>query len=425
MDPYSLEPLPLPPSLPLGDEDDEPRPCSLLQHLRDRGAHDDSLTARLWAMHDIGKHLHRWRPELERRRTTVVAAHEAAQSSLSELRRLSTLGEAMNAQAAVAAVEQRHANDGAEDRRHRLWPAWIPWAVVVGAGIFETWFFGQIFRFVSNVDASTIPGRIGALISYLPGLMLAATVALAGTLLGEPFARWKDRKEGRPTAEPRPIWWVAAPFAACLLVVVGLLSLARAQFLQGTRAEEANLVPEWSLILLMLMVTVGAVVVKAVTHNPFAASAERAERNLEKAYKVYRELQKEVDKRLTELRVAWHELQAIYLESRSGVQNIAVVRLYAWPSEQNRRSVDALGNGMVPRVPSLELADPLYHPSVDDMLTGLEQTADPQPALGLLLHAEQVLVRYHPEPLDEERRKLIDDIDKQFAVVRYPLPNTQ
>ncbi|MGH8905551.1 MAG: hypothetical protein ACRD0K_03305 [Egibacteraceae bacterium] len=375
-------------------------------------------------MHDIGKLLQRWGPELERRRTTVIAAHDAAQHSLIELRRLRTLGEAAEARSAVTAVEQRHADDGPEDRRHRLWPAWIPWALVGGAGLFETWFFGQIFRFVNNVDTSTIPGRIGALIAYLPGLMLAATVALAGTLLGEPFARWKDRKEGRPTAtgEPRPIWWVAAPFAACLLVVVGLLALARAQFLQGTAAE-ANLVPEWSIILLLLLVTVGAVVVKAVTHNPFAASAKRAERDLGRAYKLYQELQKEADRSLTELRLAWHDLLAMYLQVRDGVQNIAVIRLSAWP-EQSRPLVDASVNGVAPHAPRVKPADPL-HSSVDDLLAGLERAADPQPALGLLVHAEQVLAQCRPEPLDKEHRELIDELDQQFSVAEAPVPNAQ
>jgi hypothetical protein len=90
--------------------------------------------------------------------------------------------------------------------------------------------------------------------------------------------------------------------------------------LPAASPEEANLVPEWSIVLLMLLVTVGAVVVKAVTHNPFAASAEQAQRDLEKAYALYRNLQEDVDQRLIALRVAWHALQATYLDVRSRVQ---------------------------------------------------------------------------------------------------------
>ncbi|MGH8931049.1 MAG: hypothetical protein ACRDZO_10605 [Egibacteraceae bacterium] len=404
-DPYSLEPLPLPPWLPLGDLDDDPRPCSLLRHLRDMGVKDDRVAARLWAVHDIGKLLKRWGPELERRRSAVITAFEAAQASLAELRRLRTLGEAADARRAVTVLERRHAGDGPEDRRSRLWPAWVPWVVVGGAGLFETWFFGQIFRFVSNVDTSTVAGRIGALVSYVPGMMLAVTVALAGALLGEPLVRWKDKKEGRPTAEPRPIWWVAAPFAVCLLVVVGLLALARANFLRGT--EEASLVPEWSVILLMLMVTVGAVVVKAVTHNPFAATARRAQRDLDEAYKTYQVVQDEVGERLAAHKVAWHGLQAVYLEVRGGVQNIAVVRSYAYPP----------GSGGAPRIPPVGQGD-LLRLGAEDMLAQLEQTADPQPALGLLSHVEHVLANCRPEPLDQERRALVDEIDGQFAVAR-------
>jgi hypothetical protein len=409
-DRYEIEHLPLPPTLPFSADGDGPRQCSLLEYLRDCGPANPALAAKLLAMHDIGKWLRHWIPVLQVDRRKLIAAHAEARRALEELTSLASSRRLRRARAAADSVEAEHAIDGVEDRRRRLWPKSFPWVVIGLVGLFETWFFGRILTFAADTDTSTLNGQLFAVLAYVPGALLTAALLLAGTLMGEAYARHRRTREGRPTANPRPLWEVALPITGCLVLFVFFLARARADFIAGIAGATSvsDIVPEWSIILLLVMVTVAAILVKTIAHNPEADRAEQVARELEDAGQLYVELRTETSRAMEQLRLAWHQLQDAYLGARDEVYNTAVVRLFAFPP--TRLAEAPLARGAHPSGDAN-----LAAPGADELLSWLERSPDPQPSLGPLWHAERSLVAYAPGPFDDERHRLTQDLNAQLA----------
>ena len=427
LDQFSLEPVPRPP-LPsvLGGRGDPCRePCGSLQQLLDKLDGDDALVARLLVMREVEDVVGRHRKELDAGCGTVIDTHGATQSALRELGTFRTMADPSAARRRVEAVEARHAGDGAEDRRRRRpWESWLPWAVIGGAAVFETWFFGQIFRYLAGVDASTSEGRIALIIAYLPGAMLAAALVLAGTLAGEWLGRRKHAREGRPEQDlPKPVSWLALPFVGVLLLIVGFLAWARAQFVervgeaqaflaQGAAGTDGGAFPEWAVVLLMVTVTVAAIGVKAVSYNPFADSADAAAAELETALEEYASQCERVEQALVALEQAWDRLRGSLLSSLDAVQHRWVVLQRAWPADGGPGPDEFPSQRAVP--PDNPVGEQAVSglPEVDGLLVWLEQTPNPMPALGPLRHAWLVLSERPPDPLRARFRELVDELDR-------------
>jgi hypothetical protein len=430
MDQFSLEPLP--PSLPGGGSHDDPchRPCGLFRHLLDKLANDDRLATRLLIMREVELLLNRYQPDLDAGRAALVSAHGAALGALRALGTFVTLGEPAASARSLQRVESRHAGDGAEDRRRRPpWPRWLPWTVLVAAGVFETWFFGQIFRFLAGVDFSTTEGKATVLIAYLPGLLLAVALLLAGSLMGEQLIRRKHAKEGWPAGDmARPTWELALPLVLVLLAVVGALAWARARFLGAVNAAQSafaqgqagsvsggDIFPEWAVIVLIMMVTVAAIGMKAAAHNPFANSADEARRDLDTILKKSAGQCAEVEHALLELERAWDDVRGTLLLALNAVQDRWVMLLRAWPEERQPEDGDPRWESAVPPDHPATSATGSALPDVDRSLAWLERTPEPLPALGPLRHARQVLLERPPDPLWVEFRRLVSDLDNQLA----------
>lgn len=355
---------------------------------------------------------------LDPARHALIDAYAKAATAVRDLGSLRAQRLLAVARGAVDDTHDRHRDDGAHDRRRRTGHRLVPVAVAVAAGVFESIFFARILNFVDDADTSDPIGRLQYLLSYVPGVILATSLWMAGRLLGESLARYRDQREDRSDDAPRPLWVVAVSFTAFLLVVVGWLSWARAGFLQQTQGIGAGtsaplLVPPWSIVLLLMMVTVGAIAVNAVLHNPWADHAERVDLGLRTAARRYAAERRNADRRVAGLESAWDDLRSILVQAREEVQHVAVDRLLrvavdASPEPPGDHDRETFGPG-------------LPAPPVGDLLFEMGRMRDPQPGLGPLWHAEQVLVEYEPGPIVERRDRLVEQLDEQLAGERRPM----
>jgi hypothetical protein len=261
---------------------------------------------------------------LDRARHRVGVALNRLSSLVSE-RRLGRAGEAFRR------VLDEHAGDGAEDRRTR--PVWqsapVVWGLILICAVYDTFFFATTFQVALDTPADA-PWWEKA-VAYVPGLGIAMALIVAGTLIGKPlfrhrsraerrsergplnwrivlartFREWRPGKDRREAGDlPWPSWPLPVSFLLLVLAVLGVWA-----WLRGNDLRDQSL--RWPLVALLLLLTIAAVLLKAIAENPFADHWALSRKRLEAVRRTARLREKEVRREITGLTDSWYRLQAV------------------------------------------------------------------------------------------------------------------
>jgi hypothetical protein len=354
------------------------------------------------------------REQLAVARARTIDAHARAEEAIQALARFEVAASLRRSRAAHQAVEARHADDGAHDRRRReMWIRMLRWPVIVAMAVFDAWYFMQVFQYltVSNDDVSLIEQTV----SVLPGVVLALALMLSGHAVAAPLHR--IREQVRALRERRPALSLLASLSLPVLYLIAVLftvtvwAVLRARDTGDDMATASGRYAPGYVAVLMLVLAITAVAMKVVAHNPYADSAAEARRALLRAKLTYGWLVRRCGTALRDHERAWSDLCALRDELASHVR-LESMRVWEAAILTARMYHGQAGNRPpVPAVPSDE-ADPQTVARVAPLFTGV---AEPPPELGPLVEANRVAVTCAPADLRARRDELISRINSQLA----------
>ncbi|ADP80321.1 hypothetical protein [Pseudofrankia inefficax] len=408
---FSLEPRPYPLCM-AGATCSAPggRPCrALCDFLADKIRDTPAATASLLALNESAEIVGRARPGLE---GGLAELSRAETETTRGLERLATFVARRRIAAAVAAdrrVAERYASDGPYDRRRRpWWHSWLPVLAVVVAGVFDAWFFGKLFGYLGNTKPHGLWSHLQYWIGYLPAVVLAVALYVTGQELARPVAIWSRRRAWSGKQSPRPVWRVVVPFAVLLLSVVGVVAWVRASLLIGVQQVDQSdtgvpagpVIPDWTIIVLLVTVSLSAIFIKISCANPDADSARDASRHLAATEKEYDELLSAARTALTRQVIAWEKLRGDLWWTHSAVNDL-------WA---RARAVFAdlpappVARGARPVLPDEE--------QVDGLLATIPGVP---PAFGIMLHVEHAHGAHSPAPAMRRLEELIAQANQQWS----------
>jgi len=354
----------------------------------------------------------------------VVETYRAAQLSIDAVVRYKAIGSAGLARDAADTVARRHAQDGPEDRRRRpMWP-WLVWVTVGLAGIFDTTFVGNLVQRILGVGS----GSLLYYLAYLPGIGMALCLLVAGTVLGEHLFRRRSRinKHGgrgrltpwlalrrlfwdwRPDPQTRdpddlPLPRLFAPtvFAVLIVGLLGTGAYVRATLAGQSFVRLASLQPMF--VVLLVLLSISAIAVKALSHNPYADSAKDARRLVERATRESAALVEQARESLSRHTRTWVRLKSMVASAEGSARRVveqACARIL-----EDRWHRGAGGPLQLP------LALPRWPREADQHYV---DTALPVLELELLDYARGIARQYHPEQLEKTLADAVRELHAQF-----------
>lgn len=361
-------------------------------------------------------------PRLVERRHAANAAWGRAERQLNRLR--TTIRERRISHAAIDVARAREAT--AKGRRP-TWLRWVRWPVVVGIGLFDVWYFSQVFRYLTSQTGDATNGAQSALISVMetvvaivPGMVLAIIIAASGDLLLRPLRAWKtaisqapkrNADTGKATHALRVIgWWVQritwwllpVAFVAFLLFVVAIWAGLRAKY--PTPPSEGY--PLTSVMLLIVLLAVGTMAVKILADDRPAEDLSAAQRRLWWLRSTYQRQARSADRLISTYESAWSDLRTLR-DDLTGLLRIKM--LSAWEGFILRiRSL----HRMAGNVTAADWTDNDNKAVVRPEFAGV-----PQPAmeLGPLLEICRLVEDRHPDKLRDDKRQLDEEYAAQIA----------
>ncbi|WP_239336230.1 2'-5' RNA ligase family protein [Frankia sp. CiP3] len=384
----------------------------LAQHAED----DPQDTAHLLVLRESAEVVHSARPGIEQALRTLITAATATDSALRALATFVRQERILATRRQTARVQARYADDGPHDRRRQLRvPRFLSLSALAMAAtlvvaLFEVWFLGRLFRYLTGVGSSV--ASVEYWLSYLPGVGLALLLFWTGHLLAEPVVIWRRRRAGWTDAEPPwPEWRVPGALAVAVLALIGMAAKARGDFLttagrlsnelsQNGGASGGASGPYLTVVVvfLLVMLSVSPIVMKIAIHNPDADSANDAAAELAAAEDDYHRLRQEAENALAVQQDAWAGLRGLIWSTYSAVDDL-------WVMAGLRFS------GLLP--PSGQPLDP--EPPDGKMSAGLlARTPRTPPAFGYVLHAAHNLGPYSPASAVDRLNKLVALADGQW-----------
>jgi hypothetical protein len=400
----------------------------LIERENDRGPRDgediDSAEMRvLLTAVRTGYETVRSDPRLADRRHAANTAWSRAQHQLARLR---TTLETERIERAAARLDDAE-SEARETVRRAAWLRLVRWPAVIGIGLFDVWYFSQVFRYLTSQTGDATAGGPSAaatlfedIVAVVPGVVIAIIIAASADLLARPMRAWRAatlRKPERGDSKwlphalrataawiQRALWW-ALPFVfvAFLVFVIGTWAALRA--LHPVPPTEGYPLP--SVILLIVLLSVGAMVVALLADDPVADDLKMLRRRLRWLEWDYRRQANRAEKRIAEYDSAWSDLRTLHDDLESLLR---VKMLSAWESfilrlrSLHRMAGNVTAAGQTDECPSL--TRPLFE--------GI-----PQPALepGPLLEIRRLIGDREPAGLREDKRRL-DDLFR--AQIRAP-----
>jgi hypothetical protein len=331
----------------------------------------------------------------------VVEAYRAAQLSIDAVVRYTASGSAALARDAADRVARRHARDGPEDRRRRpVWP-WLGWATVALAATFDSTFVGNLVQRVLGVDS----GSLTYYLAYLPGVGMALCLYVAGTVLGAQLFRRRSRVERRSGREaddvPPPRLFGPVVGTVAIVGLLGTGAYVRAVLGGEGFADLADLQPVF--VILLVLTSIAAVAVKALSHNPFADSARDARGQTERATREATALVEQARASQSRHARTWVRLRSTIASAEGNARRVleqACARIL-----EDRWHRGAGGPLQLPLALPRWPRDP-DEPYPDAALPVLE--------FELLDHARVIAQRYHPDRLDRTLTEVVDLLHAQF-----------
>jgi cation transporter-like permease len=367
-------------------------------------------------------------PGLDEAAGQVEALFQRAGGAIDALDRLRDTRSVAEAAAKHATVLARHANDGPEDRRRRgFFKPWMVWAVVTIAAVFDASFVANLIQRILGVG----PQSVVYFLAYLPGIGMALCLLAAGTFLAENLYRrrmWLSRRARREPLNPwlllrRALWWwrehpqerkpddlpwyrISAPLLGALTTVLllGVIGYVRAVRAGTEFAALRDLQPVF--VILLILLSVSAITIKVLSHNPCADSSEDAIKGLKRmSTKVERSAAK-ARSAVTNAVKAANLLNTLIVtaesEARSTVER-ACARMLVERGRRNRA-----GKIVLPLV-YLRWPVEVGGPDLSTELPGLNLT--------LLDTARRTASEYRPETLRDRLAGVVAELHQQFHYV--------
>ncbi|KOG41988.1 hypothetical protein [Streptomyces decoyicus] len=376
-------------------------------------------------------------PGLGSAATAVARTFQEAQTTIEAAERFTVARSSRRAQERVGELRTRHADDGPESLRRPpvLWRRLL-WPTLVAGVAFDTMFIGTLMQRFFGLGEEQ---AVAYYLAYLPGFGVAVCLLAAGSLLAESVfrrrtraARTLERTHRGPIAALREAVWPKSPrterrtagelpwpnaagpvlFALAILTMVGIWARMRAA---DAVREHVDLAPDQSaVVLLTLVLSTAAIVVKVLAHNPCADSDREAEQSVAAAEKRGRELLGEARRRLVGHTETWWRLRATVEAAASDARRTldeACIRIV----EERARTGVAGRHDFPLTMPAWPYPAAVRNgaaPPTDERAP--TRPTPPRARLELLDQAYTVLERYAPEPLENRLNGIADDLNAQF-----------
>ncbi|MGW4499907.1 hypothetical protein ACWENR_15010 [Micromonospora sp. NPDC004336] len=361
----------------------------------------------------------------------MVTRYHLARARIDDVNRFRAVGSVVEACEENDRIVRRHTGDGPEDRRRRLMPPKLLWVVLGVSALFDASFIGDLMQQIFDVDWR----HPLYYFAYLPGIGIAVCLYASGVALATHLFRRQDRLSRRRRVAPlnpavalrRLFWdWRPEPLerraddlpwsrlpgpvlaASLVLALLGVAALVRAQYAADEFDSLAIFQPVF--VVLLILLSVGAIAIKVQSHNPYADSSERARDKVRTADRQAADLIGEARDAVAAHAKAWNALRSSIstatATAREVVEEACAVMLETRGRRTPRDRVDI-------DLPLLWLAWPTENdagPRADTQLPGLD--------LGLLDYATDVAERYEPKELDRRLQEAIDRLNGQFELDR-------
>ncbi len=389
----------------------------LIAHENDRGPRDadeidaSEMRAMLIAVR-TGYETVRSDPRVVERRHAANTAWSGAQRQLTRLR--TTIEEK---RIDNAAGELDRAERAAQSSRRR--PAWlraVRWPVVAGIGLFDVWYFGAVFRYLTSETGDAERGlnavrALEVVVGIVPGVVLAIIIAASADALSRPLRAWKaaaprplrrDDDTGALTYALRVIgkwvqraaWWMLPfGFVAFLLFVLARWAGLRAMYPtpppDGYRPE--------SVMLLIALLTIGAIVVKLLADDPVADELSVLRRRLRLLRWRYKWQSSRTERGIAAYDSAWSDLRTLR-DDLVGLLNVKMQS--AWEGFILRlRSLHRMAGNVTAAEGASDSREALLQP----VFSGIPQ---PRMELGPLVEVCRLIDERDPADLRKEKRRL-------------------
>ncbi|MEU5541387.1 hypothetical protein AB0G85_03165 [Streptomyces sioyaensis] len=377
-------------------------------------------------------------PGLGHAATALARTYQEAQTTIEAAERFAAARSSQRAQEHIGELRARHADDGPESLRRPpvLWRRLL-WPTLIAGVAFDTMFIGTLMQRFFGLASGEVPYYL----AYLPGFGIAVCLLAAGSLLAESLFRRRTRtaralertrrgpiaalraaiRPGSPRTERRKAGELPWPNAAgpvlftlAILAMVGIWASMRAA---DAVREHVDLAPDQNaVIILTLVLSTAAIVVKVLAHNPCADSDREAQRSVAAAEKRGRALVAEARRSLVGHTETWWRLRSAVEAAATDARRTldeACIRIV-----EERARTGLAGSFDLPLTTvAWPYARSARNGSGDRSAGGEREAVRPAPPrarLELLDCAEALLARYGPEPLEDRLTGVADDLNSQF-----------
>ncbi|MEO3810626.1 hypothetical protein ABGB17_16625 [Sphaerisporangium sp. B11E5] len=371
---------------------------------------------------------------LAERRHAAMDAHGRAHRHLAMMRVRLRAEKVAEAASEYRAATARAALGG----RRPFWLRAIRWPVIVVVGAFDVWYFTQVFRYLTSYTGDAETGRHGGLwetfVPLVPGVVLAVVLALSSVLLLSPLHAWRERAFRPAPSLPesagfltraryavgrgggrllRLIWWsLPIVFVGFVLAVVAIWAALRA--LNPTPPEDGYPLP--SVVMLILMLSIGAIVTKIAADDPVAERAGVARRRLAMRRMAYHWQARRADRLIRRYESAWSDMRTLR-DELVGVLRLKM--LSAWEVYILRTRALHRRAGNVTPLPVAQLVGP-ERTEEDVVLPEFENVPQPRPELGPLHEICRLITDEGPEDLWARKQELDNEFVRQLTEVPEP-----
>jgi hypothetical protein len=357
------------------------------------------------------------REQLAAVRARTIDAHARTEEAIQSLARFEAAASLRTTRAAHEAVEHRHAEDGAHDRRRReMWIRVLRWPVIAAMALFDAWYFMRVFQYLTTSEEAVSPAE--RTVSFLPGVVLALALMLSGHAIAAPLHRIREwlhvLRDRRPALSLLGSLTLPVLYLAAVLSTVTVWAVLRARDTGMEEVEGARYAPGWVAVL-MLVLAITAVAMKVVAHNPYADSAAEARRGLLRARLTYAWLVRRVGNALREHERAWSDLCAVRDELASQVR---LESMRVWEAAILAARMSHGQAGHLPPAPAVSPGGAeAQAPTAAWVAPLFSGVVEPPPELGPLVEAHRIAVTFAPAELRARRTELISRIDCQLGRV--------
>lgn len=393
---------------------------------------DVEAAALLRAFKQANASLARAHETLHEKSKEMLASFQDAAHAIDGVARYTAGGSIGRATDLDEEIERRHAADGPESRRRRRVPGWLVWPPLAASAIFDGAFVGLVVQQMLNVGKQDVVYYL----AYLPGGGMALALWATGTMLAENLFRHRDRSSRRPQRERLTPWTVAKrlfwlwrperqqrqphdlpwprlsiPFLLTVLVLalLGVFGYVRAALAIRNFPELKSVLPIF--VILLVMLSVSAIALKVLAHNPYADSSAEAAEAMLRTQQAASASRKRANDGVARHTAEWNAFQAAIARAEGEARQVL--------EEGCALLLDARGRRGRRGTLRLPLDGPRWPP---ELWTG-EPGGGPRIDWALLSYARDLSRRRHPKLLEKRLAKATAAQNEQLGRRRGARPD--